>query len=430
MSLDQPSFTLPVQQYQLDNGLRVILQPDPRLPLVATSLWYHVGSKNERPGRTGFAHLFEHMLFQGSQHVGTNDHFQYIQQAGGSANGSTWFDRTNYHQSMPAHQLDIALWLESDRMGYLLPAMTQEKLDTQRSVVINERRQRIDNRPYGRCFERIHERLYPGDHPYHSPVIGYIPDLEAAALEDVSDFFRTFYAPNNAVLTLCGEFEPAAALEAVERYFGELPPAAAPARPCPGQLPALEVHREDLEDDVEVPRVYITFRGAPYGERSWYAAELLTTALAAGKASPLYRDLVHERELAQHASAYVLPFELSGTTIVYATARPGVSADELEAALLEHVERAMAEPPAPEHLERARNRVLTDWFRSVEPIEQRAEILSELATYFGDPERIRRETDVYLDLQPEELSAYAAEFWRPDQRFTLRCIPARQGDGS
>jgi zinc protease len=193
---------LPFERATLSNGLRVVLHPDRSLPLVAVNLWYHVGSKNERPGRTGFAHLFEHMLFQGSQNVATNDHFRHLQQVGGVANGSTWFDRTNYYETLPGHHLDLGLWLESDRMGFLLPALTQETLDTQREVVMNERRQRVDNQPYGRASERLHELLYPADHPYHWPVIGYMEDIAAATLEEVRQFFRTYYTPNNAATSI------------------------------------------------------------------------------------------------------------------------------------------------------------------------------------------------------------------------------------
>src|SRR5688572_8881536 len=215
---------LPLQEHRLANGLRVVLNPDPALPLVAVNLWYHVGSRNETRGRTGFAHLFEHMLFQGSQHVGTNDHFRLVQQVGGVANGSTWYDRTNYYETLPSSHLELGLWLESDRMGFLLPAMSAEKLETQRQVVMNERRQRVDNQPYGRAFERLNELLFPADHPYHWPVIGYMEDIAAATLEDVEAFFRTWYTPDNAVLTLAGDLDPEPALALVERWFGGLPP--------------------------------------------------------------------------------------------------------------------------------------------------------------------------------------------------------------
>src|SRR5436309_859691 len=224
MSSPATSLDLDLQRHTLGNGLKVVLRRQAELPLVAVNLWYHVGSKNERPGRTGFAHLFEHMLFQGSEHVKTHEHFHYIQQVGGVANGSTWFDRTNYYETLPAHHLDLGLWLESDRMGFLLPAITAENLETQRVVVMNERRQRVDNQPYGGANERLHELLYPADHPYHWPVIGYMEDIAAATLEEVRGFFRTHYTPNNAVLTLAGDFDPDDALRKVDAWFGDIPP--------------------------------------------------------------------------------------------------------------------------------------------------------------------------------------------------------------
>src|SRR3954447_6242404 len=223
MSSAPPDLDLPFQYHRLANGLRVVLHRNAARPLVAVNLWYHVGSKNERPGRTGFAHLFEHMLFQGSEHVGTHDHFRLLQQVGGVANGSTWYDRTNYYETLPSHQLDLGLWLESDRMGFFLPALTQENLDTQRDVVMNERRQRIENQPYGRANETLSDLLYPPDHPYHWPVIGYMEDIAAATLEDVRTFFGTYYTPNNAVISVVGDIEPEQALERIEAWFGNIP---------------------------------------------------------------------------------------------------------------------------------------------------------------------------------------------------------------
>src|ERR671924_408890 len=211
---------IPFERHRLANGLRVVLSPDMSAPVVAVNLWYDVGSRNERAGRTGFAHLFEHMMFQGSANVPETAHFALIEQAGGSLNGSTWLDRTNYYETLPAHYLELGLWLESDRLGWLLPAMTQQKLDNQRDVVKNERRWRVDNQPYGDWDERLQAMVYPPDHPYHHSVIGSMQDLDAASLQDVEQFFRTYYAPNNAVLSLVGDFEATRALELIERYFG------------------------------------------------------------------------------------------------------------------------------------------------------------------------------------------------------------------
>ena len=345
---------LPLHRARLDNGLRLVLAPDRSLPLVAINLWYHVGSKDERPGKTGFAHLFEHMLFQGSEHVGTNDHFRYLQQVGGVANGSTWYDRTNYYETLPSHYLDLGLWLESDRMGFLLPAMTPEKLETQRSVVMNERRERIDNQPYGLAMERLHELLYPAGHPYRWPVIGYMDDIEAAALDDVTSFFETWYRPDNAVLTLVGDFEPDEASSSIEDYFGEIPSGAARPRAVSVGEGHTAPGRATLPDDVELPRVYLAWRGPAYGTEDWYALDLLASALAEGKASPLYRDLVYTRQIAQAASASVLPLELEGPFLAVATAKAEVPADRLEEALLEHVRNATTTPLATEVLDTAR----------------------------------------------------------------------------
>jgi zinc protease len=413
---------LPITRRTLANGLRVVLQQDRSLPLVAVNLWYHVGSKNERPGRTGFAHLFEHMLFQGSEHVGTNDHFHYLQQVGGVANGSTWYDRTNYYETVPAHYLELALWLESDRMGFLLPALTSEKLENQRAVVMNERRERVDNQPYGRATERLHELLYPPDHPYHWPVIGYLPDIAAATLEEVRSFFATYYRPSNAVLSLVGDFDPAEATDLVERYFGELP-AGRPPTPVAAPDGRLGGGAETLEDAVELPRVYLAYRAPAYGTRDWYALDLLASALSEGKATPLYRDLVYERQAAQEVSAALLAGELEGTFYAIATCRPGVEPAHLEALLDEHLGRAAATPLAPEVLEAARRRTVLGALEEFESFEERADVLSQLTTFFDAPERIEREIAGYLELTASDLQEAAQRHLVRDRRAAVTVVP-------
>lgn len=425
-----PDLVLDLQRHTLDNGLRVVLHRDPALPLVTVNLWYHVGSKNERPGRTGLAHLFEHMLFQGSAHVGVNDHFRLVQQAGGVTNGSTWYDRTNYFETLPASHLELGLWLESDRMGYLLPALTQEKLDTQRDVVMNERRQRVDNQPYGLAFERLHELLFPAAHPYHWPVIGYMDDIAAADLDDMSGFFRTYYAPDNAVLTLAGDFEPDRALAQVERWFGDIaagpgtPPVTSDLAPLSGE------RRTVLEDDVRLPRLYLGYRLPRYGEPEWYAADLLGTVLAGGKSSPLYEDLVYERQMAQDVSCWVFATELDATFFVIATAKPETAPDELLAALDEHLARAGSRPLPDDAIEGARNQLLTQFFEGVQKLDGRADFLSQLTTYFDAPERIADEPARYRKVTAGELQALAADRLRPDQRAMVTVVPAGGGSGN
>jgi len=414
---------LSIERHRLDNGLRILVHPDHSLPLVAVNLWYHVGSKNERPGRTGFAHLFEHMLFQGSANVGTNDHFRHLQSVGGVANGSTWYDRTNYYETVPAHQLDLALWLESDRMGFLLPALDQKKLETQRDVVMNERRQRVDNQPYGRPYERLFELLFPPDHPYHWPVIGTMEDIAAATLEDVREFFSTYYVPRNAVLTLAGDVRPDDAFRRVERWFGELPSGAEPPV-FRTEIPPLAAGvAETVEDEVQLPRVYLAFRVEPYGRRGWYAASLLATLLGDGKSSPLYDDLVYRRQIAQDASCYVYPTEAVGVFVLAATAKPGVDPRALAEALWSHLQR-VADPAALSvHLERTRNTTLSSLCGQFETLDHRADLISMFTTLWDRPEAAWSEPDRYQEISESEIAEIASEALTRDRSVELTVVP-------
>jgi len=393
--------------HRLGNGLRVIAQRDASLPLVAVNVWYHVGSKNERRGRTGLAHLFEHMLFQGSEHVGTNDHFRYLQQVGGVANGSTWYDRTNYYETVPAHHLELALWLESDRLGFLLPALTPEKLETQRTVVMNERRQRVDNQPYGRALEELQALAYPADHPYSWPVIGTMDDIAAATLDDVRAFFQTFYSPDNAVLSLVGDLDLEEAFSLVERYFGEIP--FGPERPAVAVPEAgSRGGRSVLFDDVELRRLYMGWRIPAYGTADWYGLDLLASALSDGKTGPLYRDLVYERELAQDVSVTVLPTELEALFLVIATVRPEADPGRLEAGILDHLRTATREPLPDLLFSSTRERMATVFLEAQQSLDRRADLLSQHATFFDRPEGALEELDRYLDLEADGVLETAA----------------------
>ena len=412
-----------LERHALGNGLKVVLAQDRRAPLVALNLWYHVGSKNEQPGQTGFAHLFEHMLFQGSAHVATNGHFQLIQEIGGTANGSTWYDRTNYYETLPAHHLERALWLESDRMGFLLPAMTQSKLDNQREVVINERRQRVDNQPYGRAYEVLHELLYPAGHPYRWPVIGYMDDLRAASLPMVSEFFARFYVPNNAVLTLAGDFEKDQALELIGRYFGDIPAGEPVLVPRPARPELEAVRREVLHDSVKLPRIYMAWPVPAFGADDWYALDLLSTALSAGKSSVLYEELIYHRGLAQDVTLYLTSTEASALVYAIATARPGVDPAALEEALLAQLEAAGNGPLPEAQLLRSRNRLLATHYAELQTLERRADLISELTTYFDDPWRITTELDRYRGLTAESVQAAARRWLRPEARAVVTVLP-------
>src|SRR5687768_3434048 len=282
---------IPIETFRLDNGLLVTLSEDHTAPIVAVNLWYHVGSANERPGRTGFAHLFEHMLFQGSADVAANEHFEVIQRAGGTLNGSTWLDRTNYYETVPSNQLELALWLEANRMGYLLGGMTQEKLDTQRDVVKNERRWSVDNQPYGTWWERLPALAYPATHPFHHSLIGSMEDLTAASLEDVEHFFATYYTPDNAVLSIAGDFDPAEARELVRRHFGPIPRGSGkpplPDMSLPGRFGSWL--RTTVLDEVMVPRLFLAMRSPVFGSDEYYAASVASAILGVGKGSRLQR---------------------------------------------------------------------------------------------------------------------------------------------
>ena len=412
---------------ELTNGLRINLLPDRSLPLVSVNLWYHVGSKNETAGRTGLAHLFEHMLFQGSENVGTNDHFRWVQQAGGVANGSTWYDRTNYFETLPAHQLGLGLWLESDRMGFLLPGLDEDKLETQRQVVMNERRERVDNQPYGAAMERLNELLYPVGHPYRWPVIGYMDDIAAASLDEVRAFFSTYYTPANAVLSLVGDFLVEEAWDLVESYFGDLPWCAAPQR-----LESHDVHiprapgesRAILPDRVALARLYAGYRVPGVGTSAWYTADVLAELLAGGKASPLYRDLVHDRQLAQDVSAYVLPMELEATFLLVATARPGVDPADIERRIETHLDRVGEHGPEEADLDRATNTILTSIASRSQTFDRKADLLSEYTTYFDDPTRLESDADRYRAVGTEDVKSLLGDFLAADRCAAVTVVPA------
>ncbi|MEM6454074.1 MAG: pitrilysin family protein [Acidobacteriota bacterium] len=418
---------LPLERHTLDNGLRVVLHSDRALPLICVNLWYHVGSKHERPGMTGFAHLFEHLLFEGSAHVGPNEHFRHVQRAGGNANGSTWYDRTNYYETLPSNQLDLGLWLESDRLGFFLPAISQHKLDMQREVVINERRQRVDNQPYGRAIEVLYETLLPEAHPYRWPVIGYVEDIERATLDQVRTFFQTHYVPNNAVLTVAGDLDGAGGaarvLDRIAHFFGEIPPGAPPPPPPVPFVQLDAARRVELPDRVQLPRVYVGATMPAYGDDAWYAGDLLSTALTSGKTSPLYVDLVYERQLAQDVVCYVLPLEEQSTFTMIATCRPGVEAAALESALHAHLDRAAASPPADADLERSQNQNLMMHFRALQNLDHRADALSRATTFFDDPHRVATEAQRLQRLGGDDVTAFAAAYLRPEQRATVVVVP-------
>ena len=415
---------IPFEYYKLGNGLRVVLAQDKRAPVVAVNLWYNVGSRNERAGRTGFAHLFEHMMFQGSTNVPDTSHFAYIEKAGGSLNGSTWLDRTNYFEAVPAHQLELALWLESDRLGWLLPAMTQEKLDNQRDVVKNERRWRVDNQPYGDWDERLQALMYPPEHPYHHSVIGSMEDLDAASLEDVEEFFRTYYAPNNAVLSVVGDFEETHAREAIERYFGEIP-AGPPVPQIPGTIdvpPILGAEkRVRVEQDISLPRIYATWRIPAYGDPRFYAASVASQILGSGKASILNRNLILRDRIAQDVVAFAFPIVLGASILVtWATAAQDVEPERLEAGLLTSVDELRT--VSDEDVRRAISMIETRHLTELQRVDERADAFSMMTTLFDDPGRVNTELDRYRAVTTSDIREFAAMFLVPENRSVMTYV--------
>jgi len=424
---------IPVETFELPNGLFVTVSEDHTAPIVAVNLWYHVGSANERAGRTGFAHLFEHMLFQGSAHVGANEHFELIQRAGGVLNGSTWLDRTNYHETVPSNQLALALWLEADRMGQLLPAMTQEKLDTQRDVVKNERRWSVDNQPYGTAWEKLQELAFPPEHPFHHAIIGSMEDLSAASLEDLANFFAAYYTPDNAVLSIAGDVDLADARSAVEQYFGPIPRGV--ARP---PLPAVDVpsrfgtpRREVVPDDVRLPRLYLAFRTPVFGSDAYYLASVCGAVLGLRRGSRLYRTLVRERQSAADATAFTTDIA-KGTDVLVAdvTARPGVTAERLETDVLAVVDHLHRDGVTAAEVHRAVTLIETGYTTALQEAADRADKLSQFATYFRDPGLINAQVPRYRAVTAAQVTAFAREWLGEDNRGTLLYVPRDPSSGA
>jgi len=416
----------PIETTRLENGLRVTVSPDHSAPVVAVNLWYDVGSRHEPEGRTGFAHLFEHLMFEGSVHVAKAEHMRLIQGAGGSLNATTNPDRTNYFETVPSEHLALALWLEADRMGGLVPALTQETLDNQREVVKNERRQRYENVPYGDAWLRLLPMLYPPGHPYHHATIGSMEDLNAADLESFKEFHETYYAPNNAVLTVVGDTEPKEVFALAEKYFGALRPRPdIPPAPDGRHVPPRGPVQERVVADVPAPRVYLAHRTYPYGTPEYDAVTVLAAVLGTGRGSRLYQNLVDGRRLAQPENIAAYGVDLAhapAPLIMTATARAGVSVEELTEGLVAVVDEVAANGVTEAEVARAHALLTTSWWRQLSTFEGRADILGRYAVQFGDPARAAERLPGWLSVTAERASEIAAELLRPDERATLTYV--------
>ena len=417
---------IPVETFHLDNGLYVTLSEDHTAPIVAVNLWYHVGSANERAGRTGFAHLFEHMLFQGSAHVGVNEHFELIQRAGGTLNGSTWLERTNYFETVPSNELALALWLEADRMGELLPAMTQEKLDTQRDVVKNERRWAVDNQPYGTMLEKMQELVFPASHPFQHSLIGSMEDLSAASLDDIAEFFATYYTPDNAVLSIAGDFDSEEAQKLIIDYFGPIPRGKDKPPLPPMNLPPVfgSSLREVVHDNVSLPRLFMAFRSPVFGSEEYYAASVASAILGLRKGSRLHRSLVRERQVAADAGAFT--FDLAKGTdllVVDVTARPETAVAQLEEEVEREIELIYREGVAESEVKRATALIETDLVTSLQSAGERADRLSMFATFFKRPDLINEQADRYRSVTAKTVNEFIAGRLGEDNRASLLYVP-------
>jgi zinc protease len=429
--------TVPYTMFTLANGLTVILHEDHSVPVVSVNVWYHAGSANEKPGRTGFAHLFEHLMFEGSRHVKEGDFDNLLEAAGGSNNASTRNDYTNYYVNVPSNALDLALFLESDRMGYLLDIVSEELVNGQRDVVKNERRQSYENAPYGKAFLRISELMYPQNHPYHWPVIGYMEDLSAASAEDVRDFFRTYYAPQNASLVVAGDIDPAEAQRKIEHWFSDVRPGrtAGPIEVPPVSLPG--VVTEEITDAVQLPRLFILWHTPPTYAPGDAELDVVSNILAGGKNSRLYKRLVYDMQVAQNVSASQNSGPLGSMYLIDIVARPSsdtpaVALSKLKAIVDEELEALRNAPPAPRELERALNQIEASFYARMERIGGFGGKADQLNGYFtatGNPDFFNEDLSRYLALQPNDLQAAVRKWLVVDRRVEITVVPASTDSG-
>ncbi len=399
-------------KYTLSNGLDVILHEDHSVPVAAVNVWYHVGSQNESPGRTGFAHLFEHVMFEGSKHH-NKEYFEPLQEAGANVNGSTSTDRTNYYENVPSNYLELALWLEADRMGFLLDALDDRKFEVQRDVVKNERRQSYENRPYGLASMELRRALFPPNHPYNWMTIGSQEDLDAASLEDVKDFFRRFYAPNNASLAVAGDIDIEEAKRLVEKYFGDLPPSPPVARLQRWTpYPQTEV-RLEMEDRVQLERVFLSWVAPPRFDDDEAPLDVLVSILGEGRSSRLHRSLVYEKQIARDVSAYYAAMEIAGELRMDCTVAPGASAEEVEREMLNEMRRLQDQPPTEEEVQRAVNRLEAFFVRQLEQVGGfggRADLLNYFNVLTGDPGRLNTDLERYMKVVPADVQRVARHY--------------------
>ena len=421
-----PAQTIPKIAFRKDtlpNGLEVIMHEDHSVPLVAVNVWYKVGSGDEEKGRTGFAHLFEHIMFMGSENVPTGQFDQLLEAVGGNNNGSTTQDRTNYYETMPSNALPLALWLEADRMGFLLPTMDQSKLDVQRDVVQNERRQRVDNVPYGKAYETILALLYPGSHPYSWPTIGSLSDLQAASLDDVKSFFRTYYAPNNASLVIAGDFDPDSAMKMVRAYFADIPRGPAlPSRPAPAAIAMARDTFAVLEDKVQLPRVYNVWHSPKSMTSEDAVMDVLAYVLAGDKNSRLYKRLVYDLQVAQDVSAFQNSGRLASSFFVQVTPKPGQTPRRMQQIIDEELQQVVQDGISARELERAQNSFRSSFLDRLAGVLGKADQLNFYNYYVGNPDYVQDDAARYDRVTTADVQR-AARQYLGQARVVLTVVP-------
>ncbi len=420
-SLLSQTVRLDYSEYDLDNGLHVILHQDRSTPIVVVSVMYHVGSKNEDPGLTGFAHLFEHLMFEGSKNIPRGEYTRHVEKAGGTLNANTDFDRTYYYEILPSNQLELGLWLESERMLQL--KIDSVGIATQKGVVTEEIKEREENTPYGSLLRETFGRAYRV-HPYRWPVLGSASHLNASTDEDVMNFYRKWYVPNNAVLTIAGDFDPEQAKRWVERYFGDIPQGArAFNRPEQNEPPLNAEVRDTVYDNIQLPAIIQAYRIPALGTPEYYAVSLLNNLLSGGESSRLNRSLVDEQQLALQALSIPLPLEHPGVTLAILLPNMGVDLTELERAADAEIEKMKAELVPEEEFQKLVNRTEADMINRLASLESRAELLATSYTYYRETNRVNTEIDHYLKVSREDIREAARRYFRPDNRVVLYYLP-------
>jgi zinc protease len=419
------------EQFTLPNGLNVILHQDKTIPRISVNVWYFVGSGSEKPGRTGFAHLFEHILFEGSKNVPEGKFDEWLEAAGANNNGSTTEDRTNYYEDLPANALDLALFLESDRMGFLLASLTDSTVDGQRDVVKNERRQSYENRPYGAANLELPALLYPKDHPYSWPVIGSMADLTAASRQDVADFFTQYYIPGNASLCIAGDIDLVQARKAVEKWFSDVPAGKTVLPPQPVAAVLTEEKRVVMEDKVQLPRLQMVWLSPANFQPGSAEMELLGSLLGGGKNSRLYKRLVYDLQIAQNVSAYQNSSKFSGEFYIAVTARPGIGLSQIEKIVQEEIDKITSESANDRELARVVNQYESRFLTQIERsggFSGKANQLNEYFFYTGNPDYFNEDLQRYKSVDPSDISAAARKYLRSNARIVMSIVPEGKKD--